>query len=164
MFNRIVVATDGSESGEAAVSFTVALAQEHGAIVRVVHVNVLLVGGRGVAAESELEAMDVVDRAVARFRVAGVDADGVHHLANCFTVPDRIAVAAHDFGADVIVFGSKRRRRFLRFGGAGMRERVTALTGLPTLTAPAPLTVPRRFETEELVRIPAPADTSPGVS
>ena len=51
----------------------------------------------------------------------------------------------------MIVFGSKRRRRFLRFGGAGLRERVTALTGLPTLTAPAPLTVPQRFETARLV-------------
>ena len=95
---------------------------------------------------------------------SGVDADGVHHLANCFSVPDRIAVAAQDFGADVIVFGSKRRRRFLRFGGAGVRERVTALTGLPTLTAPAPLTVPKRFETDEFVRIPAPADFPSGVS
>ena len=59
--------------------------------VRVVHVNELLVGGRGFAAETELEAMDIVDRAVARLRGAGVDADGVHHLANCFTVrrPDR---------------------------------------------------------------------------
>ena len=47
--------------------------------VRVVHVNELLVGGRGLAAETELEAMDIVDRAVARLRGAGVDADGVHH-------------------------------------------------------------------------------------
>ena len=163
MFNRIVVATDGSESGEAAVSFTTALAQ-HGATARVVHVNELLVGGRGVAAESELEAMDIVDRAVARLRGAGVDADGVHHLANCFTVPDRIAVAAHDFGADVIVFGSKRRRRFLRFGGAGVRERVTALTGLPTLTAPAPLAVPRRFEPRDFITVTTPADSPSGVS
>jgi nucleotide-binding universal stress UspA family protein len=164
MFNRIVVATDGTESGEAAVSFTTALAQEHSAIVRVVHVNELLVGGRGVAAESELEAIGIVDCAVARLRGAGIDADGVHHLANCFTITDRITAAAHDFGADVIVFGSKRRRRFLRFGGAGVRERVTALTELPTLTAPAPLAVPKRFDTQELVRIPAPADCPSGVS
>ena len=91
MFSRIVVATDGTESGEAAVSFTTALAQEQGAVVRVVHVNELLVGGRGVAAESELEAMDIVDRAVARLRGATVDADGVHYLAELFhrLRPDR---------------------------------------------------------------------------
>jgi nucleotide-binding universal stress UspA family protein len=164
MFSRIVVATDGTESGEAAVSFTTALAQEHRAIVRVVHVNELLVGGRGVAAESELEAMNIVDRAVARLRRAAVDADGVHYLANCFTISDRIAAVAHEWGADVIVFGSKRRRRFVRFGGAGVRERVTAATGLPTLTAPSPLAVPRRLEARHLVRSQAPAESPSGVS
>ena len=124
MFSRILVAADRTESGDAAVSFTAALAREHSATVRVVHVNELLVGGRGVAVESDLEAMDVVDTAVARLRGDGVDADGVHFLANCFTVADRIAEAAQDWGAEVIVFGSNRRRRFARFGGSGLRERV----------------------------------------
>ncbi len=164
MFSRIVVATDGTESGEAAVSFVTALAQEHGATVRVVHVNELLVGGRGFAAETELEAMDIVDRAVARLSGAAVEADGVHYLANCFTISDRIATAAHEWGADAIVFGSKRRRRFARFGGSGVRERVTAATGLPTLTAPAPLSVPRRFETRRLAGIPAASEAPSGVS
>jgi nucleotide-binding universal stress UspA family protein len=164
VFNRILVATDRTESGDAAVSFTAALAREHSATVRVVHVNELLVGGRGFAAETELEAMDVVDRAVARLRGAAVDADGVHFLANCFTVADRIAEAAQAWGADVIVFGSKRRRRFARFGGLGLRERVTAVTGLPTLTAPAALKVPKRIDTRRLLPLPASADEHSGVS
>ncbi len=164
MFSRILVATEGTESGDAAVSFTTALAREHGATVRVAHVNELLIGGRGVATESESEAMEIVDSAVARLRAAAVDVDGVHFLANCFTVSDRIAEAAQDWGADVIVFGSKRRHRFVRFGGSGVRERVTAATGLPTLTAPAPLKVPKRFETRRLVPDPAPAEQTSDVS
>jgi nucleotide-binding universal stress UspA family protein len=164
VFSRIVVTTDGTAAGDAAVSFTIALAREQHATVRVVHVNELLVGGRGVATESEPEAMDIVDRAVARLREAAIDADGVHFLANCFTVSDRIAEAAQDWEADVIVFGSKRRRRLVRLGGAGVRERVTAATGLPTLTAPAPLKVPRRFETGQLMPVHAPADEPSGVS
>jgi nucleotide-binding universal stress UspA family protein len=165
MFSRILVAVDRTESGDAAVSFTAALARKHRAAVRVVHVNELLLGGRGVAAESELEAMDVVDTTVARLRDADVDADGVHFLANCFTIPDRIAEAAQDWGADVIVFGSKRRRRrFARFGGAGLRERVTAVTGLPTLTAPAPLKVSRRIDARAFVPVLAPADEHSGIS
>ena len=95
---------------------------------------------------------------------AAVDADGVHFLANCFTVADRIAEAAQDWGADVIVFGSNRRRHFARLGGAGLRERVTAATGLPTLTAPAPLKVPRRIDTRRLVPVPVQADEHLGVS
>ena len=65
MFSRILVATDRTGSGEAAVSFAAALAREHNGPVPVA-CNELLVGGRGFAAESEPEAMDVVDRAVAR--------------------------------------------------------------------------------------------------
>ena len=58
-----------------------------------VHVNERIVGGRGVAYESESEAMEIVDRAVAALRGAGIGADGVHYLANCFTVGERIADA-----------------------------------------------------------------------
>ena len=150
MFTRILLAVDRTDSGDVAVSFTAALAQRFGAQVRVVHVNELLVGGRGFAAETELEAMDVVDTAVGQLRSSGVRADGVHYLANCFTLDDRIAESALEWGADVIVFGSKRRRWLPRLAGRGLRERVTALTGLPTLVAPAPLRLGRRAARREL--------------
>lgn len=149
MFTRILLALDGTESGEVAISFATTLARKFGSQVRVVHVNELLVGGRGYAAETEQEAMQIVDEAVSYLKAEGVAADGVHYLANCFTIDDRIAEAAQDWGADVIVFGSKRRR-LARFGGAGLRERVTALSGLPTLTAPAPLKLRRRLGRREL--------------
>ena len=119
MFSRILLALDGTESSDVAVSFATALARQSDSTVRVVHVNELLVGGRGYASETERESMEIVDQAVGYLRREGVDADGVHHLANCFTIADRIAEAAHDWGADVIVFGSKRRRWLPRFGGAG---------------------------------------------
>jgi nucleotide-binding universal stress UspA family protein len=150
MFTRILMAVDSTDSAEVATSFTSALARQFDAEVRVVHVNELLVGGRGFAAESETEAMDIVDTAVKRLRETGAAADGVHFLANCFTLDDVIADAALEWGADVIVFGSKRRRRLPRLGGRGLRERVTALTGLPTLAAPAPLRLGRRVVRREL--------------
>jgi nucleotide-binding universal stress UspA family protein len=150
MFTRILLAVDGTESGDVAVSFTAALALKCSAQVRVVHVNELLVGGRGVAMETELQAMDVVDTAVGHLRRSGVLADGVHYLANCFTLDDRIAESALEWGADVIVLGSTRRRRFPRLTGRGLRERVTSLTGLPTLVAPAPLRLGRRQVRREL--------------
>ena len=143
MFTRILLALDGTESGDVAVSFATALARQFASSVRVVHVNELLVGGRGYASKTELESMEIVDEAVGRLRSDGVVADGVHYLANCFTIADRIAEAAQDWGADVIVLGSKRHRWLSRFGGAGLRERVTAITGLPVLAAPAPLRMAR---------------------
>jgi nucleotide-binding universal stress UspA family protein len=150
MFTRILLAVDATDSAETAATFTAALARRCGAEVRVVHVNEFLVGGRGFTAATELEAMDVVDTAVGHLRSCGVLADGVHYLANCFTLDDRIAESALEWGADVIVFGSKRRRRLPRITGRGLRERVTSLTGLPALVAPAPLRLGRRLVRREL--------------
>ena len=159
MFTRILLALDRTDSADVALSFTSGLARDLGAQVRVVHVNEFLVGGRGYAAETELEAMDVVDTAVARLRGDGVTADGVHYLANVFSLDDRIAESALEWGADVIVFGS-RRRRFPRLIGAGIRERVTALSGLPTLVAPAPLRVGRKADRELVSVLSQPLEES----
>jgi nucleotide-binding universal stress UspA family protein len=154
MFSRILLTLDGTESSEVAVSFATALARQSGSCVRVVHVNEILVGGRGYASETERESMEIVDEAVGYLRREGIAADGVHHLANCFTIADRIAEAAQDWGADVIVFGSKRRRWLPRFGGSGLRERVTGITGLPVLVAPAPLKLARRNQSREFELVP----------
>jgi nucleotide-binding universal stress UspA family protein len=153
MFTRILLAVDRTDSSDTAVSFTAALAREFGGVVRVVHVNELLVGGRGFATETEREAMDVVDTAVGQLRDGGVVADGVHYLANCFTLDDRIAESAMEWGADAVVFGSRRRRWLPRLSGVGLRERVAGLTGLPTLVAPPPLRLGRRSARHELERV-----------
>ena len=153
MFTRILLAVDRTDSNDTAVSFTAALAREFGGQVRVVHVNELLVGGRGFAAETEREAMDIVDTAVGQLRNAGVLADGVHYLANCFTLDGRIAESAIEWGADVIVFRSRRRRWLPRLAGGGLRERVAAVTGLPTLMAPPPLRLGRRSARHDLERV-----------
>ena len=42
--------------------------------------------------------MEIVDGAVGYLRSEGVAADGVHYLANCFTIADRIAEAAQRLG------------------------------------------------------------------
>lgn len=51
----------------------------------------------------------------------------------------RIVEAADACSAAAIVVGSRRRRRLRRLGGHGIRERVTRLSALPVLSAPAPL-------------------------
>jgi nucleotide-binding universal stress UspA family protein len=148
MFSRILLAIDDSESSEVAISFATALARRHGSAVRVVHVNEYLVGGRGFTIETKVQAIGHLESAVSALRSAGVPTEGSLYLTSCFGVDVRIANAAHDWSADVIVLGSRRRRRFTRLGGKGMRERVTSLTPLPILTAPAPLTVGRRTPTD----------------
>jgi nucleotide-binding universal stress UspA family protein len=158
MFNRILLAVDNGSAGPVTVTYAGALARQSGAVVRVVHVNELLIGGRGFAAETELEAMAVVDDAVAALRGAGVQADGVHFLANCFTTANRIVEAAQEWGADVIMVGSTRRRFLRRSLGKGLRERITSLTCLPVLTGPAPLRVAGHLRVADLTG--QPADTT----
>jgi nucleotide-binding universal stress UspA family protein len=138
MFKRILVAIDDSDSNEVTLSFVLALARQSSATVRVVHINEFLVGGRGTTMETQAEAIQRLEIAVAALRDGGIPTEGSLYLASVFGVDARIVNAAHDWSADVIVLGS-RRQRFFRFGGKGMRERVTRLTALPILTAPAPL-------------------------
>jgi nucleotide-binding universal stress UspA family protein len=107
----------------------------------VVHVNEYLVGGRGFTVATQAEAISHLESAVQTLREAGVSAGGSLYLTSCFGVEARIVNAAHDWAADVIVMGSRRQRRFGRFGGKGMRDRVMAQTALPVLVAPAPLSV-----------------------
>jgi len=141
MFKRILLAIDDSNSSEVALSFAIAMARESGAAVRVVHVNEFLVGGRGYTVETHAQAMARLESAVAALRGVGIETEGSLYVTNCFGVESRIANAAHDWSADVIVLGSRRRRRFRPFAGRGMRERVLSLTALPVLTAPAPLQI-----------------------
>lgn len=106
MFNRILLAIDDSASGPAAVSFAIAMANASDASVRVVHINELLVGGRGHTVETRNEAAEVLDDALSELRGAGVPATGLVATANCFNVGRSIAAAADEWTADVIVVGS----------------------------------------------------------
>jgi nucleotide-binding universal stress UspA family protein len=163
MFTRILLAIDDSGSSEAAVSFATAMARQSSASVRIVHVNEYLVGGRGYTVETQAEAIQHLESAVNSLRAAGIPTEGSLYLTSCFGVEARIANSAHDWSADVIVLGSRRRRRFSRLAGKGVRERVTNLTSLPVLTAPAPLQV-ASGKLPELEELPAPMADFPSIS
>jgi nucleotide-binding universal stress UspA family protein len=141
MFTRILLAIDESDSSEAAVSFALAMAKQSSASVRVVHVNEFLVGGRGHTVRTQAEAIEHLEGAVRTLRSAGIPTEGALYLTNAFSIDRRIVNAAHDWSANVIVLGSRRQRRFSRFAGKGIRDRVISMTSLPVLAAPAPLQV-----------------------
>jgi nucleotide-binding universal stress UspA family protein len=143
MFDRILLALDGSPAGEMATIFAGALASRTGASVHVLHVNERLVGGSGVTLSSRTEATDLVTGAVRQLVDAGVRADGSICVSSYRHVPDRIVATAHERAAGAIVLGSNRNRRLGRLFSARVRERTTRLSSLPVLTAPAPLTVSR---------------------
>ena len=162
MFERILLAIDETSAGDTAVSFATALARGSRGRVHVVHANLLLVGGRGVAVETPAQASGVVDGAVAQLRAAGVEATGEVLTATMFDVAVRIAGVSERMDADTVVLGSQRRRRLGRLAGRGVRDRLIRATGLPVVTAPSPLRVGRRRRgavgIDRLARSIAPAD------
>jgi nucleotide-binding universal stress UspA family protein len=152
MFQRVLLAVDGSDAGPVAISFTMALAPP-GAAVHVVHVNQYQLGGRGLTVETGDEARGPVHDAVADLLAARLRATGVVCTSTSFGVAERIVAEAERWAADAIVVGSRRHRGCRRLLGQGVRARVIRLSQLPVLTAPAPLRVSRRPGRD---KIPAP--------
>ncbi len=152
MFERVLLAIDGTPAGEVAVSFATALAHEHRASVHVVHANIVLLGGRGVAVETNEQSLGVLGGALAQLRAGGVEASGEHFRATIFDVGTRIARSAEHFGADAVLLGSHRRRRLARLASDGIRERVARATTLPVITAPPPLRVGGRRGSAAAIR------------
>jgi nucleotide-binding universal stress UspA family protein len=147
MFRRILVGVDDDEQAAVTLSFVTALARQHDAEVLVLHVNELVVGGRGMPLRSDDEATAIVVDAMRHLRDQGIVADGSVRRARYQKVPHRIASMAGECSADVIVLGSSRKRRFGRLGSKQVRERTTRLTTLPIVVAPAPLRLPTRGHT-----------------
>jgi nucleotide-binding universal stress UspA family protein len=108
-FERILLATDGSEAARAAVDATIAVATSPTAKVRVVHVWNLEVRHRHEHWDIEVrsEAGKLVDETVGRLLRAGIIAEPEIYRADSGHVAAAIACAAKAFGADLVVIGSR---------------------------------------------------------
>jgi nucleotide-binding universal stress UspA family protein len=108
-FERILLATDGSEASDAAVDATIAIAKSPTAKVKVAHVWNLEVHHRHGVWDVEVrsEAEKLVDVTVERLLGAGVIAEREIDRADSKHVAAAIALSARDFKADLIVVGSR---------------------------------------------------------
>jgi nucleotide-binding universal stress UspA family protein len=108
-FERILLATDGSEASQAAVDATIAIAKSPTAKVRVAHVWNMEMHHRHVHWDLEVrsEASKLVDAAVEQVFRAGVVADREIIWADSNHVAAAIAISAKNFGADLVVVGSR---------------------------------------------------------
>ncbi len=134
---RILLALDSTESGQLAIAYAGALAADRHASVHIVHVNRFSGSGQKMLADAD--AIRLVKAAIHRLGEAGVEVSGSVTFATGRQIAARIADAAQQQEADVIVTGSHRRRGLARWHSGGVRERLTSLTWLPVLVAPAPL-------------------------
>jgi nucleotide-binding universal stress UspA family protein len=108
-FERILLATDGSDASLAAVDATIAIAKSPSAKVRVAHVWNLEVHHRHGFWDIEMrrEAQKLVDATVERLLRAGVIAEREIDRADSNHVAAAIALSAREFKADLVVLGSR---------------------------------------------------------
>ena len=139
MRDRLLLAIDQFEPGQAAVDFTIGLAGKSGASVTVFHVTEHNRSLRVPPLETLAEAQLLVDHTVLRMQVAGIAADGRLCSARDEDVARRIVDEASRRKCDAIVLGSLRLRGFHRVSGHGIRERVLQNSPLPVIVTPTTL-------------------------
>ncbi|HVC43048.1 MAG TPA: universal stress protein [Candidatus Saccharimonadales bacterium] len=111
MFEKVLVAVDGSQYSEAALAAAEGLAVKAGCAVEVVHVHEhdLIPSKAGMSPDLERmdEAKAVVDQAVERLKAKGVTVTGRLLQAQTRDVPRTIIDAAEASGADLIIVGRR---------------------------------------------------------
>ena len=114
MFSKILLAVDGSEHSARAVAATIELAAGGSTEVLVLHLQELGIGGRAgpVPLERHGEAADLVNKVTGQLREAGVTASGSAYAVLTSDVAPEIIASAKEFGAKLIVMGTRGRSDF----------------------------------------------------
>lgn len=137
MRNKLLLAVDQFEPGQAAVDFTIALAASSKSDVQVLHVRELPTSLRVPPLESAREAHVLVEETVRRLQTAGIAAEGEVISDRENHVARRIVEVASKGRCDAIVLGSLRLRGLQSMTGHGTRERVLKMSPLPVIVTPA---------------------------
>lgn len=145
MWDRLLLAMDEFDSGQAALAMAAGLAARSGAGVVVLHVRERSPCLRVPPLETTEEAQAVVDDAVAALTAEGVPSCGVLSSSGQHLVARQIVTESVVWSCDAIILGSTRRKGISRINAAGVRERVLRESPLPVLVAPASLQVRDRL-------------------
>jgi nucleotide-binding universal stress UspA family protein len=141
---RILVATDFSETSDAALDYAIALAKELGAKVTLAHVYDLPVYGfpnGAMVASAEMAtaimtgAQEGVAAACAKRSGAGVPLDAVVRQGQAFEEVHRIA---EEVGADLIVIGTHGRKGLSHALLGSVAEKIIRTATRPVLTIHGP--------------------------
>jgi nucleotide-binding universal stress UspA family protein len=138
MFEKIVLAVDGSEQSRKAVPLAADLAKKSDAEVIVVHVREHVVDLGGVwEQESRSRAAAIVDAACKELEAAGVTAraDVRRSLAGSGRIAQEIIEAADEEDADLIVMGSRGVSDLRGLLLGSVAHKVLQLSSQPVLVA-----------------------------
>jgi len=104
MFEKILLAVDGSEPSDQATAAASEIATKSGGTVHVLHVHE---AGLVLPVETNTEAQGVVDQAIKHLEADGVEVSGHAVSARAGSVAPTIIDAARSFGCDLIVMGTR---------------------------------------------------------
>jgi nucleotide-binding universal stress UspA family protein len=138
MFKTIVLALDGSESSDRALTYAGDLARQSGGRIVAVHIKELIAGrfaGPVHVDEDELQAK--IRRQVKDLNDAGISAEVEMHSSMTGGPAPIIADAARSAGADVIVTGTRGHTALAGVIVGSVAQRLLHLAPCPVLVVPA---------------------------
>src|SRR5215470_13644348 len=155
MFTKILVAIDDLDQCQDVLDLVKSVATGATTEVRALHLRERELSGYSwYARESSGHASLVADTAIFELRMAGMAAGGGVRYAVVDRVAEGILAEARQFGADLIVLGSPRRREFAARLFGSITQRVLQRSSCPVIVAPrqargrreemAPASVPGR--------------------
>jgi nucleotide-binding universal stress UspA family protein len=141
MYDRILVAIDGSEASTRALDEAVRLAENQNARLRLVHVvdTSCLYRGEEVERSVELEeawrktGQEVLDRGRALTRGSSITVETALHCTGSARVCETIVEDALKWAADLIVMGTHGRRGLNRLLLGSVAEGVTRMSSISVL-------------------------------
>lgn len=141
MYQRIMVAVDGSETAQRGLQEAIKLAKDQKARLAIVHViDIVVVSGAEEFSETYIDSMrdygrNTVEQARQAAQAAGVETEvqSPEIFTSGYHVADKIAQLAGDWKADLLVIGTHGRRGVNRFLLGSVAERVVRVAPCPLL-------------------------------
>lgn len=141
MYQRIMVAVDGSDTAERGLQEAIRLAADQKAQLAIVHViDIVVVNGAEEFSENYIDSMreyarDTLERARKSAQAAGIDAQlqSPEIVTSGYHVADKIAQIAGDWKADLLVVGTHGRRGVSRLLLGSVAERIVRMAPCPLL-------------------------------
>jgi nucleotide-binding universal stress UspA family protein len=139
MFDRILVAVDGSSRSEHVLTTIIELARESKAEIRVVNVHEEHLAARAVPTgvdEDTAAASGIVGRALEQLGAAGVKASGAVRQSTSGRVGAEVVDEATEWGASLIALGTRGRTDLEGLLLGSVCHRVLHFSKIPVLVVP----------------------------
>lgn len=134
MFERILLAVDGSPKSEKTIVIALDMAERYGSAVTIVHIREYeRYEGSDVDLGPPIPAEELVNDVLSRFRDKGIEAHGEIRRVTYGNTPEQIVEVAEAAAADLIVLGSRGMSEWKSLMLGGVANKVVQHATCPVL-------------------------------